>query len=100
MTFLLLIKPFLSLPYLRPPEFVNIVNNVPDVVLTVTLKNLDTGGEVERTLVPSEEADAERGRISVESPIAKGLLGHSEGDEVEIKVPAGVVRYKIMKISR
>jgi transcription elongation factor GreA len=67
---------------------------------TVTLKNLDTGDEVERTLVPSEEADAERGRISVASPIAKGLLGHKEGDEVEIKVPARVVRYKIMRISR
>jgi transcription elongation factor GreA len=67
---------------------------------TVTLKNLDTGDEVERTLVPSEETDAERGRISVASPIAKGLLGNREGDEVEIKVPAGVVRYKIMKISR
>jgi transcription elongation factor GreA len=67
---------------------------------TVTLKNLDTGDEVERTLVPSEEADAEKGRISVASPIAKGLLGNREGDEVEIKVPAGVVRYKIMRISR
>jgi transcription elongation factor GreA len=67
---------------------------------TVRLKNLDTGDEVERTLVPSEEADAEKGRISVASPIAKGLLGNREGDEVEIKVPAGVVRYKIMKISR
>lgn len=67
---------------------------------TVTLKNLDTGDQVERTLVPSEEADAEKGRISVASPIAKGLLGSREGDEVEIKVPAGVVRYKIMRISR
>jgi transcription elongation factor GreA len=67
---------------------------------TVTLKNLDTGDEVVRTLVPSEEADAERGKISVASPIAKGLLGNREGDEVEIKVPAGVVRYKIMRISR
>lgn len=67
---------------------------------TVTLKNIDTGDEVELTLVPSEEADAKRGKISVASPIAKGLLGHRERDEVEIKVPAGVVRYKIMKISR
>jgi transcription elongation factor GreA len=67
---------------------------------TVTLKNLDTGDEVERTLVPSEEADAEKGRISVASPIAKGLLGNREGDEVEIKVPAGKVRYKILRIAR
>ena len=67
---------------------------------TVRLKDLDRDEEVEYTLVAGVEADYAQNKISVSSPVGEGLLNHKEGDEVEIKVPAGVLRYKILKISR
>jgi len=55
-------------------------------------------GEMEYTIVGSAEADPEKGWISNESPIGKALLGTKAGDEVEVTVPAGNIKYKIMKI--
>jgi transcription elongation factor GreA len=79
-------------------------DNIPkDEVLigaTVRLKDSSSGEEVEYTLVSEEEADYSNGKISVSSPVGSGLLNHKAGQTVEIKVPAGVLRYKIMKISR
>ncbi len=66
----------------------------------VTLKDLDTGEKIKYMLVSGEEANFEENKISVFSPIGKGLLGHKEGEEVEIKVPAGTLRYKILKNER
>jgi transcription elongation factor GreA len=66
----------------------------------VRLKDSSSGEEVEYTLVSEEEADYSNGKISVSSPVGSGLLNHKAGQTVEIKVPAGVLRYKIMKISR
>ena len=67
---------------------------------TVEIEDLAKKRELKYTLVAPEEADFEQGKISTVSPIGKGLLGHAEGEEVEIKVPAGTLRYKIVKISR
>ena len=67
---------------------------------TVKLLDLKSGQELEYTLLSEEEADYERGKISVTSPVGKGLLGHKENEIVEIKIPAGILRYKILKISR
>ena len=67
---------------------------------TVELLDLKKDKEIVYTLVAPEEADFENGKISTVSPIGKGLLGHSEGEEVEIKVPAGTLSYKIVAISR
>lgn len=67
---------------------------------TVTLQDLDNEEELRYSLVSSEEADFKRNRISVDSPIGKGLLGHQVGEEVAIKVPAGTLRYKVLKIER
>jgi len=67
---------------------------------TVHLKNLDNGDKIVYTLVSGEEADFASGRISVESPVGDGLLGHKAGDEVQITVPAGTLRYKLEKITR
>ena len=66
----------------------------------VLLKDLDTDEELEYMLVSQEEADYEAGKISIESPVGKGLLQRRLEDTVEIKVPAGTLRYKITKISR
>jgi len=67
---------------------------------TVRIKDLDRDEELEYMLVSAVEADYSQNKISVSSPVGEGLLHHKEGDEVEIKVPAGLLRYKILKISR
>ncbi len=67
---------------------------------TVRLKDLDTNEELAYTLVSEEEADYEQGKISVSSPIGSGLLNHRLNETVEIKIPAGILKYKILKISR
>lgn len=66
----------------------------------VRLKDLGSGEELEYTLVAEEEADYEQAKISVSSPIGSGLLNHKINALVEIKVPAGLLKYKILKISR
>ena len=55
-------------------------------------------GEMDFTIVGSAEADPEKGWISNESPIGKALLGRKPGDEIEVTVPAGNIKYKIKKI--
>ena len=67
---------------------------------TVKLKDLGSKEEVQYTLVSELEADFSQGKISVTSPVAKGLLGHKRNEIVEIEVPAGILKYKILKISR
>ena len=67
---------------------------------TVSLKDLKNEEELSYTLVPQDEANFDEGKLSVSSPIAKGLLGLKVGDVTEIKIPAGVLKYKVLKISR
>jgi transcription elongation factor GreA len=66
----------------------------------VKLIDMDTEEEMEYTLVAELEADYNQNKISVSSPVGEGLLGHKENDLVEIRVPAGLLKYKIIKISR
>lgn len=66
----------------------------------VTIKNLKNSTTMTYTLVPEKEADLKSGKISVNSPISKGLLGKSVGDQVEIAVPAGKMIFEIVHISR
>jgi len=66
----------------------------------VRLLDTKTNEEEEHTLVTPEEADFDAGKLSLKSPIGAALLGKKEGDFVEIKVPAGLLRYKVLKISR
>jgi len=67
---------------------------------TVKLKDMSTEEEIDYTLVSELEADILEGKISVNSPIGQGLLGHKKNQIVEITVPAGKIKYKILKISR
>jgi transcription elongation factor GreA len=67
---------------------------------TVKLKDIKSGKELTYTLVAEEEADYAQGKISISSPVGGGLLGHREGEVVEINVPAGALKYQILKISR
>jgi transcription elongation factor GreA len=64
----------------------------------VTVLDLDCDEEIEYTLVPPFEADYRLGRISVESPLGEGLLGRSEGEEVEIDTPGGVTKLRILSL--
>ena len=66
----------------------------------VTLEDLDTNEKLKYMLVSSEEANYEENKISIFSPIGKGLMGHAAGEKLEIKVPSGVLHYKILKIER
>jgi transcription elongation factor GreA len=66
----------------------------------VKLKNTQNGSVVTYTLVPENEANVKLGKISVNSPISKGLLGKSIGERVEITVPAGTIAFEIIEISR
>jgi len=67
---------------------------------TVKLKDMDSGEELEYMLVSEEEADYSQNKISVTSPVGSGLMNHKKGDAVEIKVPAGVLKYKVIAITR
>lgn len=66
----------------------------------VKIKNQNNGMEMTYTLVAESEADLASGKISVNSPIGKGLLGKSVGDVAEIQVPSGVMKFEILEISR
>lgn len=68
------------------------------ILSTVTLKNKKSGAEVKYKLVSPKEADMRAGRISVESPVGKGLLGLSVGDSAIIEVPAGKMEFEILDI--
>ena len=65
----------------------------------VTLKNKNTGKVVEYTLVSENEANLKEGKLSIGTPIAKALLGHKKGNEVDVTVPSGVIRFEVIDIS-
>lgn len=70
------------------------------VLSTVKIKNKKNGTTMAYTLVSEEEADLKTGKISVGSPIGKGLLGKKVGDTAEIKVPAGMLEFEVIEIGR
>jgi transcription elongation factor GreA len=67
---------------------------------TVTIKNLRNNATMKYTLVPEEEADLKSSKISVGSPMAKGLLGKKVGDKVDIVVPAGTIPFEVIEVTR
>ena len=69
------------------------------ILTKVTLTNMGTKKSVTYQIVSESEADLKLGKISVTSPIGNGLLGKSQGDIAEVTVPAGVMKFKIEKIS-
>ena len=70
------------------------------VLSTVKIKNLNNSASLEYKLVAQSEADLAKGKISVDSPIGKGLLGKKVGDIAEISIPNGNVKFEILEISR
>lgn len=70
------------------------------VLSKVKIKNVKNGQTMTYTLVAENEADLKAGKISVSSPIGKGLLGKKVGDVADIHVPSGVMQFEILEISR
>lgn len=70
------------------------------ILSKVKIKNVANGAQMEYTLVSEREANMKEKRISVESPIAKGLLGKKVGDIAEVDVPSGKMKFEILEISR
>jgi len=68
------------------------------ILSTVKLRNLKNNVEMTYTLVPENEADLKVGKLSVSSPIAKGLLGKSKGNKVDITIPSGSINFEIVEI--
>lgn len=66
---------------------------------TVLLEDEDKGGEVSYQIVGFDEADLEKGKISIISPLARALISKEEGDSVEVKAPGGIRNYSILEIS-
>lgn len=81
-------------------EETNIPKDKVSIGSTVKLKDLKTNSQFQYTLVSELEADYDQGKISTSSPIGQGLLGHKENETVTIKIPAGILIYKIIKILR
>ena len=67
---------------------------------TVFLKDLQSKEELSYTLVGADEVELSENKISIQSPLANGLLGHGVGETVEIPLPAGTFKYEILKIQR
>tara|TARA_B100001250_G_scaffold394234_1_gene397885 strand:+ start:1152 stop:1628 length:477 start_codon:yes stop_codon:yes gene_type:complete len=66
----------------------------------VTIKNLDSGAEINYILVPESESDIVKKKISISSPIGQGLLGKKIGEIAKINVPSGSINFEIINISR
>ena len=69
------------------------------ILTTVKIKNLKNNMEMKYTIVAENEADLKAGKISIDSPIGKGLVGKSVGDKVDVTVPAGVIPFQIIDIT-
>ena len=78
----------------------NIDNSKVYILSKVKIKNVDNEMEIVYTLVAENEADLKARKISVESPIGKGLLGKAEGEIADIVTPSGIMQFEIIEISR
>ena len=75
-------------------------NSTVQILSKVTIKNTKNNATMQYTLVAESEADLKSGKISINTPIAKGLLGKKQGDMVEVTVPAGKIPFEIIDITR
>lgn len=75
-------------------------NSTVQILSKVTVRNMRTNAKMQFTLVAESEADLKAGKISINTPIAVGLLGKKVGDTAEIQVPAGKMLFEIVEITR
>ena len=72
--------------------------NTVQILATVEMENKQNGAKMKYTIVSATEADLRAGKLSVETPIAKGLLGKKVGEIAEVKVPAGTIQLEVVSI--
>jgi transcription elongation factor GreA len=77
----------------------NIDTSKVSILTKVTLTNLNTKKQVTYQIVSEKEADLKVGKISITSPIGKGLLGRSVGEVAEVQAPAGIIKFRIENIA-
>lgn len=70
------------------------------ILSKVTIKNIKNGAEMMYTLVAENEADLKAKKISIESPIGKGLLGKAKGEIADVQTPNGIIQFEIVDIAR
>lgn len=75
-------------------------NSKAYILSTVRIKNLNNNSEMTYTLVAENEANLAQKKISIDSPIGKGLVGKEVGDVAEVEIPAGTVKFEILEITR
>lgn len=73
--------------------------NKVQILNRVKIRNLNTKKDMEYTLVSDHEANLAEGKLSVDTPIGKALLGHKKGEQVEVKAPVGIIHFEILEIS-
>lgn len=78
----------------------NIDNSKVYILSKVKIKNVANGMQMEYTLVAENEADLKEKKISIDSPIGKGLLGKEKGEIADVQTPAGIMKFEILEISR
>ncbi|MBU4342919.1 MAG: transcription elongation factor GreA [Candidatus Omnitrophica bacterium] len=78
----------------------NISKDKAYVGATLKLRDADSGEDITYKLVSEDEADFAQGKISISSPVGNALLGKKKGELVNIRIPAGTLKYKIVNISR
>ena len=88
-----------SMSNIRVLDESNIDTSKVSILTKVTLTNLGTQKQVTYKIVSEKEADLKAGKISVSSPIGKGILGKKPGDTAEVQAPAGIMKFKIEKIT-
>ncbi len=72
--------------------------NQVHILCKVKIKNIGNSSTTTYQLVPENETDIKKGKISIESPIAKGLIGKKKGDKIEVQVPSGKMKFEILDI--
>jgi transcription elongation factor GreA len=88
-----------ALSNIRVMDEANIDTSKVSILTKVTMTNLSTKKQVTYKIVSEQEADLKAGKISVTSPIGKGVLGKTVGQTAEVQVPAGVLKFKIEGIT-
>lgn len=89
-----------KLAKVRIIENENIASDKIYIGAIVKLKDLENDENITYIMVSPEESNYEENKLSIFSPVGKGLMGKKEGEEVTIQVPAGTLKYKVLKISR
>jgi transcription elongation factor GreA len=88
-----------SMATLRVMDEANIDTSKVSILTRVTLTNLGTKKKVTYKIVSEKEADLKAGKISITSPIGKGVLGKQVGETAEVQAPAGILKFKIEEIT-